>query len=72
MRYSSAFNPSVTVEVEHPPGVGFVVDEVVFAENSRPKRGRSGAGAAGCEAEWVQVLTEWFVDEWETTPVAGP
>ena len=62
MRYSSAFNPSVTVEVEHPPGVGFVVEEVVFAEESRSRGGRSGAAEAGCEAEWVQVLTEWFVD----------
>ena len=62
MRYSSAFNPSVTVEVEHPPGVGFVVEEVVFAEESRPRGGRSGAAEAGCEAEWVQVLTGWLVD----------
>ncbi len=58
LRYSSTFNPSVTVEVEHPPGVGFVVDEVVFADEAR-----SGYGTpeAGCEAEWVQVLTEWLV-----------
>lgn len=62
MRYSAAFNPSVTVEVEHPPGVGFVVDEVVFAEDSRPRGGRSGAAEASCEAEWVQVLTEWLVE----------
>ena len=62
MRYSSAFNPSVTVEVEHPPGVGFVVDEVVFAEDSRRGRGRSGTPEASCEAEWVQVLTEWLVE----------
>ncbi|MDE2872043.1 MAG: tetratricopeptide repeat protein [Gemmatimonadota bacterium] len=62
MRYSSAFNPSVTVEVEHPPGVGFVVEEVVFAEESGARGGRSRAAEAGCEAEWVQVLTEWLVD----------
>jgi len=63
MRYSSAFNPSVTVEVEHPPGVGFVVEEVVFAEESLSRGGRSSAAEAGCEAEWVQVLTEWLVDQ---------
>ncbi len=62
MRYSSAFNPSVTVEVEHPPGVGFVVEEVVFAEESGARGGRSRAAEADCEAEWVQVLTEWLVD----------
>ncbi len=62
MRYSSAFNPSVTVEVEHPPAVGFVVDEIVFAEDSRRGRGRSGTPEASCEAEWVQVLTEWLVE----------
>lgn len=49
MRYSSVFNPSVTVEVEHPPGVGFVVEEVVFAEDSRPRGGRSGAAEADDE-----------------------
>jgi len=65
MRYSSAFNPSVTVEVEHPPSVGFVVDEVVFAGDARfgggPLRG-PGTPEASCEAEWVQVLTEWLVE----------
>jgi len=65
MRYSSAFNPSVTVEVEHPPSVGFVVEEVVFAGDARfgggPLRG-PGTPEAGCEAEWVQVLTQWLVE----------
>lgn len=65
MRYSSVFNPFVTVEVEHPPGVGFVVNEVVFAGNTRSGRGAlRGAGTpeGSCEAEWVQVLTEWLVE----------
>ncbi len=66
MRYSSAFNPSVTVEVEHPPSVGFVVNQVVFAENARSGRGNlrgPGISQASCEAEWVQVLTEWLVEQ---------
>ena len=62
MRYSSVFNPSITVEVEHPPDVGFVVSEVVFGEDLRRGRGRSGTPEASCEAEWVQVLTEWLVE----------
>ena len=62
MRYGSTFNPTVTVEVEHPPDLGFVVDEVVFAEDSRPRGGRSGAADARCEAEWVQVLTQELLE----------
>ena len=62
MRYASTFNPTVTVEVEHPPDVGFVVDEVVFAEDRRPRAGIYGTAAAGCEAEWVQALTEALLE----------
>ena len=62
MRYASAFNPKVTVEVVHPPDVGFVVDEVVFAGDRRPGGGRSGSAEAGCEAEWVQALTQELVE----------
>lgn len=62
MRYGSTFNPTVTVEVEHPPEVGFVVDEVVFAEDSRPSGGRSGTADARCEAEWVQALTQELLE----------
>ncbi len=62
MRYAATFNPTVTVEVEHPPGVGFVVDEVVFAEDARPRGGRAGTAQASCEAEWVQVLTQELLE----------
>ena len=62
MRYVSAFNPTVAVEVEHPPDVGLVVDEVVFAGDGRPGGDRSGTPESGCEAEWVQVLTQEFVE----------
>jgi hypothetical protein len=62
MRYGSTFNPTVTVEVEHPPEVGFVVEEVVFSEDSRPRGGRAGAAQASCEAEWVQVLTQELLE----------
>ena len=62
MRYSSAFNPKVTVEVVHPPDVGLVVEEVVFAGDRRPGVGRSGSAEAGCEAEWVQALTQELVE----------
>ena len=62
MRYASAFNPTVTVEVEHPPDVGFVVDEVVFAGDGRPRGDRSGTPESGCEAEWAQALTQEFVE----------
>ena len=61
MRYSSAFNPSVTVRVEHPPDVGFVVNEVAFAGGARSGRGPE-TPEARCEAEWMQVLTEWLVE----------
>ena len=61
MRYSSTFNPSITVEVEHPPDVGFVVDEVAFAGGARSGRGPE-TPQARCEAEWMQVLTEWLVE----------
>ncbi len=62
MRYAATFNPTVTVEVEHPPDVGFVVDEVVFAEDARPRGGRAGTAQASCEAEWVQVLTQELLE----------
>ena len=62
MRYSSAFNPTVTVEVEHAPEVGFVVDEVAFAEDARRRGGRTGNAQASCEAEWAQALTQWLPD----------
>ena len=62
MRYAATFNPTVTVEVEHPPGVGFVVEEVVFAQDSRPRGGRAGTAQASCEAEWMQVLTEELLE----------
>ena len=62
MRYSSTFNPTVTIEVEHPPDVGFVVDEVVFAGGGRSRGSRSGTPEASCEAEWVQVLTQELVE----------
>ena len=62
MRYAATFNPTVTVEVEHPPGVGFVVDEVVFADDARPRGGRAGTAQASCEAEWVQVLTQELLE----------
>ena len=62
MRYAATFNPTVTVEVEHPPGVGFLVDEVVFAEDSRQRRGRAGAADARCEAEWEQALTQELLE----------
>ena len=62
MRYAATFNPTVTVEVEHAPGVGFVVDEVVFAEDARPRGGRAGTAQASCEAEWVQVLTQELLE----------
>ena len=64
MRYGSTFNvsvPTVTVEVEHPPDVGFVVDEVAFAGGARSGRG-SETPEARCEAEWMQALTEWLVE----------
>ena len=65
VRYSSAFNPSVTVEVEHPPSVGFLVDEVVLAGDSR-SGGVTLPGSEDaetrCEAEWVQVLTQELVE----------
>lgn len=62
MRYSSAFNPTVTVEVEHPPYAGLVVEEVVFAGDSRAGGGRAGAAEARCEAEWEQALTQEFLE----------
>ena len=64
MRYSSTFNPTVTVEVEHPPYAGLVVEEVVFAEDSDSRRGggRAGAARARCKTEWVQALTEEFLE----------
>ena len=58
MRYAATFNPTVTVEVEHPPDVGFLVDEVVFAGDGRARGGRSRTPEAACEAEWVQALTQ--------------
>ena len=65
VRYSSAFNPSVTVEVEHPPSVGFLVDEVVLAGDSR-SGGVTLPGSEDaetrCEAEWLQVLTQELVE----------
>lgn len=71
MRYAATFNPTVTVEVEHPPDVGFLVDEVVFAGDARPRGGRSRAPEAGCEAEWVQVLTQEFVERGVRVARAG-
>ena len=62
MRYAATFNPTVTIEVEHPPDVGFLVDEVVFAGDGRARGGRSRTPEAACEAEWVQVLTQELVE----------
>ncbi len=62
MRYSSAFNPSVTVQVEHPPYAGLLVEEVAFAGDSRAGGGRAGAAEARCEAEWEQALTQEFLE----------
>ena len=67
MRYTDLFNPTVTVEVEHPPGVGFVVNEVVFAADSPSLLETLGSlfgltSGARCEAEFVQALTQLLVE----------
>ena len=64
-RYTAGFNPTVTVDVEHAPSIGFVVEEVVFAPAEAPSRSLgsvfSGIGPATCQAEFVQMLTEMLI-----------
>ena len=66
-RYTDLLNPTVMVEVEHPPTVGFVVDQVVFASGHSPSLleslGFSGpTSQARCEAELVQALTQVLIE----------
>ena len=64
MRHSDLFNPTIAVEVEHPPGVGFVVNEVVFSgagERSFLDDLLSGSTDRG-RAEWVQALTQLLIE----------
>ena len=63
MRYSDLFNPTVPVEVEHPPSVGFVVNEVVLAADSPSLLEALGfSEASRCEAELVQALTQFLME----------
>ena len=66
-RYTDLLNPTVKVEVEHPPSVGFVVDQVVFASDHSPSLleslGFSGpTSPARCGAELVQALTQVLIE----------
>ena len=66
-RYTDLLNPTVKVEVEHPPSVGFVVDQVVFASEHSPSLletlGFSGqTSPARCGAELVQALTQVLIE----------
>ena len=67
VRYTDLLNPTVKVEVEHPPSVGFVVDQVVFASEHSPSLleslGFSGpTSQARCGAELVQALTQVLIE----------
>lgn len=65
MRHSDLFNPTIEVEVEHPPGVGFVLNEVVFAEADEQSfldALLSGSSTDRCRAEWVQALTQMLIE----------
>ena len=67
VRYTDLLNPTVKVEVEHPPSVGFVVDQVVFASEHSPSLleslGFSGpTSQARCGAELEQALTQVLIE----------
>lgn len=64
-RYTVGFNPTVTVDVEHAPSLGFVVEEVVFAPLEEPSVSLSlfsDIDPATCQAEFVQMLTEMLIE----------
>ena len=71
------FNPTVAVDVRHPPGVGVLVEEVVFAPPdpvaAPPDRSflaqleglftrSEWLDPSGCTAELEQVLTQMFIE----------
>lgn len=64
--YTAYGHPKVPVEVRHPPGAGFVVEEVAIAPLDRslmPERmvGGDGLDPVTCRSELVQTVTQGLI-----------